>query len=85
MLILIATIFGSGYWYDTLRTPCKVPVRYFIGDVDTRFGTSAEELARITQNAEALWEGRLNTDLFIHDEVNGTLHINLIFDERQEE
>lgn len=84
-LILIATVFGSGFWYDTLRTPCKLPVRYFIGEVDTRFGTNVDELKRITQNAEALWETRLNTDLFIHDEANGTLPINFIFDERQAE
>lgn len=85
MLILIATVFGSGFWYDTLHTPCKVPVRYYIGNVDTRFGTNEDELNRITQNAEALWETRLNTDLFIHDEANGTLPINFIFDERQAE
>lgn len=82
-LLLIATLFGSAFWYAEIDSTCKVPVHYYIGDVDPRFGTSKEEIRRIAQNAEALWENRMSAELFVYD-ASGTLPINLIFDERQE-
>lgn len=83
LLILIATLFGSGFWYSVFDTTCDVPVRYHIGMVDERFGTTKEEMKRIAENAVALWEGTLNADLFVYDEGEGSLPINLMFDERQ--
>lgn len=82
LLILVATLFGSSYWYTELTAVCKVPIHYRIGSVDTRFGTDTEELIRIAQNAEMLWEGPLGKDLFVYDE-NASLPINLVFDDRQ--
>jgi predicted Zn-dependent protease len=82
-LILIATLFGSAFWYGKIDTVCKTPVRYYIGNIDDRFGTSKEEIRRIAQSVEKIWEDPLQKDLFIYDE-KGTLPINLIFDERQE-
>ena len=83
ILLLIATLFGSGFWYSYIDTTCRAPVHYYIGEVDDRFGTSREEVRRILQNAEAMWEEPLSTELFVYDE-NGTLPVNFIFDERQE-
>ena len=82
-LILIATLVGSAFWYAEVDATCRVPVRYYIGTVDDRFGTTKEEMLRIVQNAEKMWEEKLKTELFIYDE-NGDLPINLVFDERQE-
>ena len=85
LLILIATLFGSGFWYSIIDTTCDVPVHYRIGDIDSRFGTTEEEVKRIAENATALWEHELNTELFVYDESEASLPINFIFDDRQEE
>lgn len=82
VLILIATLFGSGYWYSIFSAPCKVPIHYYIGTVDERFGTQKEDLILIAKKAEAIWEAKLRKELFVYDE-NGDLPINFIFDERQ--
>jgi predicted Zn-dependent protease len=82
LLVLVATIFGSGYWYGELTATCKAPIHYRIGAVDPRFDTDTKELVRIAQNAEAIWETPLGKDLFIYDE-KASLPINLVFDNRQ--
>lgn len=81
-LILIATLFGSGYWYSVFSAPCKVPIHYYIGSVDERFGAKKEDLILITKKAEAIWEAKPGKELFVYDE-QGDLPINFIFDERQ--
>lgn len=82
LLILLATLFGSGYWYSFFDTTCKTPIHYHIGGVDSRFNTSKEEFVRIVKNAETIWEAPLGEDLFVYDEKS-TFPINLVFDERQ--
>lgn len=82
LLILIATLFGSGYWYTFFDTTCKTPIHYRIGAIDTRFGTTQAEAMRIAKNAEMIWENKLGEDLFIYDEQSAFL-INFVFDERQ--
>ncbi len=82
-LLLVATLFGSGYWYRAFNTICDIPLHYRIGNVDEQFGTSKAELARIAQNAEMIWEEALGKELFIYDE-EATFPIHLLFDERQE-
>lgn len=81
-LLLVATLFGGGYWYNHIDTVCKVPLTYHVASIDERFGTSADEVKRIAQRAEALWENELGKELFIYDEGKG-VPINLVFDDRQ--
>ena len=81
-LILIATLFGSGYWYSVFSAPCKVPIQYHIGTVDERFGAQKDALISIAKKAEAIWEEKLGKELIVYDEM-GDLPINFIFDERQ--
>jgi hypothetical protein len=83
LLILIATIFGSGYWYSLFDTTCKVPIHYRVGTIDPKFGTNREDVIRIAKNAEMIWETPLSKDLFIYDE-SSSLPINFVFDERQQ-
>lgn len=82
LLVLLATLFGSGYWYSLFEVACKTPIHYRIGSVDARFGTSPAELIRVSKNAEKIWETSLGKDLFVYDEES-TFPINLVFDERQ--
>jgi len=85
LLLLMATLFGGGYWYTLFDTPCMLPVHYRVGDVDARFGTNKDEIKRIAANAERIWESSINGELFVYDEHSSSLPINLIFDERQQE
>lgn len=85
LLILIATLFGSSFWYQYIDTTCRTPVYYHVGSVDERFGASKDEIKSIAQNAETLWEEPLHTDLFVYSDIEEGIPINLIFDERQEE
>ena len=83
LLILIATLFGSSFWYQYLDTTCKIPVRYRIGNIDARFDTTEDEVKRIVKNAENLWEDALRTDVFIYDQSSNDVIINFVYDERQ--
>ncbi len=83
ILILVATLFGSGFWYNQIEGACRLPLEYRIGEVDKRFGTSKDELRAIAYRAERIWESELQKDIFTYDE-DARLAINLIFDERQE-
>jgi hypothetical protein len=84
-LILIATLFGSGFWYQYIDKTCRAPIHYRIGEVDARFGTSQAEITRILANAESFWEAPLSKELFVYDASTESLPVNFIFDERQEE
>lgn len=85
MLILIATLFGGNFWYQYVDTTCKIPTRYRIGNIDSRFNTSEEEVRRITARAEALWEDSLHTDIFMYDQSSDDVVIHFVYDDRQEE
>ncbi len=93
-LIFITVVLGGGFFYRTQLEnvwtqsfihyfPCKQPIKYSIGEFDTRFGISKEELLKSLNSAEQIWEKPIAKDLFQYDE-DGGLKINLIYDERQE-
>ena len=63
--------------------PCSVPLKYSIGQVDSRFGISPEEFQAEVKKAEIVWENATGKNLFEYDE-KADFKINLIFDERQE-
>jgi len=83
ILILIATLFGSGFWYNQIAGACRLPLEYRIGEIDERFGTTKDELRAIAYKAERIWESELQKDIFTYND-DADIAINLIFDERQE-
>lgn len=62
--------------------PCEEPLTYKIGSIDSRFGISKEELQQRVLDAEEVWEGPYNKNLFNYDPAS-ELSINMIYDERQ--
>jgi hypothetical protein len=84
ILLFVAVLFGSGFWYNHIDIPCKIPIHYRIGNIDERFGTSYEEIRRIAGEAERLWENPLSAELFVYDDSLESLPINLLYDERQQ-
>lgn len=84
MVLLAVTIVGGGFWYEHAAGVCRVPVTYTIGTIDERFATSADEVRRAALRAEAIWEEGTGMDLFIYEESEDALPVNLVFDDRQE-
>lgn len=70
--------------YKPSVSPCVQPMTYRIGRFDSRFNISKEKFSTVTKEAIAVWEKEAGTPLFIYDQQNGDLTLNLIFDERQE-
>jgi predicted Zn-dependent protease len=72
--------------YDSYKpaiSPCVMPMGYKIGKFDQQFNLSREKFFQITRDAIAVWEEAAGTSLFTNDPENGTLTLNLIYDERQ--
>ncbi len=68
--------------YRPQVSPCSRVTGYRIGTFDTRFGISKEDFIHTIDEASTLWENAAQKNLFAYDQ-NGTLTINLIYDERQ--
>lgn len=82
-LLIIAVLFGTGYWYLVAEAICDVPMTYRIGTIDPRFGISEAEVRNVVSEAESMWEDATGENLFTYD-TEGALAINFVFDERQE-
>lgn len=92
--ILILAIISFGFfakdrlfvvWEQSLINylPCKVPIKYSIGEFDERFGLTEDEFLTQVKLAEEVWEKEVGKNLFEYKE-NGSLKINLVYDIRQE-
>jgi hypothetical protein len=68
-----------------MRTPepCREPITYRLGNVDERFNLTREEFRAAVNMAVVMWGKPLHRDLFRED-PNGTIEINLLYDNRQE-
>ncbi len=84
IVIFLVTALAGGYWYYLETRPCVRPISYRIGEFDSRFGISQESFVSALDTAAGVWEEALPLDLFLY-EPTGSLVVNLIFDERQQE
>ncbi len=62
---------------------CDKPFTYTLGTVDSRFGISQQQFLSDIAQAEAIWEGPENKNLFDY-QPSSKFTINLLFDERQQ-
>lgn len=69
--------------FSSFAKPCQVPLKYSIGAVDPRFNVTEDQLREIVSQAEAVWGKASGRDLFEYD-PNGSLKIQLVYDERQQ-
>ncbi len=92
--VFLGAVVFAGYLYqDTLQNiwtqsyqryfPCRSPISYSVGSFDTRFNVSREDFLNSLRDAEAIWEKSIGKDLF-KNTTDGSLKVNLIYDERQE-
>lgn len=81
--LLIAVIFGTGYWYYTAEAVCKVPIEYTIGTIDPRFNITQEDVESLVFQAESVWEDATGRNLFSYED-GADLTVNFVYDDRQE-
>jgi hypothetical protein len=80
-LVLTVTL-AAAQWYQTTSYLCPVPISYRLGEIDQSFSLSREEARMALQQAEAVWEGQTDLELFTYDE-DADFFVQLVFDERQ--
>ena len=62
--------------------PCRSPITYSLGEIDTRFGISKTALIAKLQEAERVWEKPSGKNLFEYEE-KGSVVVNFVYDYRQ--
>lgn len=67
---------------DKLKHPFDTRVRYRIGNVDSQFGLSENEIKQLAEQATKIWTDGTSKEWFVYDE-NARLTVNLIYDDRQ--
>jgi Matrixin len=81
--LIFTIVFATSNWYVNTASICPVPITYRVGNLDSRFPISAEEIRAVAAKAEETWESASGRDLFVYDE-DSEFTINLIYDERQQ-
>ncbi len=63
-------------------TVCEKPLKYSLGNIDSKFNLSRNDFLKIVSEAENIWEKGTGMNLFTYD-PEAQFKINLVFDERQ--
>lgn len=66
-----------------LYPACSKPIEYSLGEIDSRFNLSDEEIIKATAEAAAIWSQPFGRTLLSYA-TSGELKINFIYDERQQ-
>ncbi|MDZ7681078.1 MAG: hypothetical protein U5J63_05025 [Fodinibius sp.] len=66
----------------TSTEPCQQPLTYRIGDIDSRFNISQQELKAIMKEVESLWATALDRQLLEYN-TDGKVAIHLVYSDEQ--
>lgn len=80
--LIVAVLVGGVAWYRLTANVCPVPIGYRVATIDEHFNLSKEQAKLYLEQAEKVWEGEVDRELFYYDE-NADLVVNFVFDERQ--
>ncbi len=89
---VLVLVIGGGYFYRNEfsnvpqffhLSPCSSPITYRVGTFDKRFGISQARFTQAIADAAQIWSKAAGRDLFSFD-VNGTMPVSLIYDNRQQ-
>ena len=83
VFLMLAILLTGTYWYTSVEADCRLPIYYSVGEVDSSFGLSEDEVRRVLSDAESIWEDATGRNLFTYKE-GADLKVNFIFDERQQ-
>ncbi len=64
-------------------SPCDTPLTYKLGDIDSRFGLTSNQVLSDTKEASDIWNNALQKNIFTYD-PKGEITINFVYDKRQE-
>ncbi|MCD5381670.1 MAG: matrixin family metalloprotease [Candidatus Pacebacteria bacterium] len=81
-LLMILVVAGA-YWYQSTEAVCPAPLSYRIGHIDSSFTIGFDEAKAYIEQAELVWESKVDRELFRYDET-AQFTVNFVFDERQE-
>lgn len=70
--------------FDLSGRACDFPLRWQVGDLDPRFGLSADEAAGYIRRAGLLWEGAAGRPLMFQESSDG-IRVHFVFDQRQQD
>lgn len=87
--IIILGFFAYLFWPDIQSgysrlffNPCRSPIQYYVGAVDSRFGVSQDYFLSAIKEAEKAWEEAEKKNLFEYSDGKG-VEMNLVYDYRQ--
>lgn len=83
IILIVAILFGGGYFYYVANAVCPAPLAYSVGEIDPSFGLSLDDVRLALSDAENVWEDAVGQNLFIYD-ADAAFTVNFIYDERQE-
>ncbi|MDO8575823.1 MAG: matrixin family metalloprotease [bacterium] len=97
ILVLVTVLGSAGYLTFTHQDlvtqvagqvearflPCRTPITYSLGAIDTRFGISKAILIADLKEAESIWEKPSGKDLFEYKSDGGNVVVNFVYDYRQ--
>lgn len=81
-ILIIGGVVGL-YYYYFFSNNCRLPIAYTVGEVDSRFNISQEEIVKTAQEATQRWNEQSGFSLFSYQQ-EAALKINLVYDYRQE-
>lgn len=81
ILLLAASAFG--YYHFVLQAPCRNPIHFKVGTVDSQFGLSQSDFLKDLGIAADMWNVTFQKKLLQYD-PQATLAVNLIYDNRQQ-
>ena len=89
IFIIILGFFAYLFWPDIQSgysrlffNPCRIPIQYYVGAVDSRFGVSDDYFLSAIKEAEKAWEEAEKKNLFEYSDGKG-VEMNLVYDYRQ--
>lgn len=91
---LLALIIAGYFFYPTYYQQilgkfsplkCSLPIKYYIGTVDPRFGLSRVEFEKSVKKAVASWQNMSTSTLFVYSSSTDAMPISLVYDTRQAE
>lgn len=91
--ILLAVVLAAGIFIynpgsantaaDTSDSPCRQPLSFHVGEIDSRFGIQRQEVLEQASEAARLWSDAAGQPVIQHAK-NGNITVNFVYDERQQ-
>ncbi|MBX4187842.1 MAG: matrixin family metalloprotease [Candidatus Doudnabacteria bacterium] len=82
-VVVVALLSAVGFYVYTNYFNICSQTSYSVGNIDPKFGITAENFAEIAQETESVWESAFKREFFKYD-PNAKFKINLVFDDRQQ-